>query len=78
MIMFYGRQGIALRGHSDDHVSWTEFEKRNLGNFVELLKFRAEHDHVLAQHLERAQRNATYTSKNDTEQNDRCYWYGHS
>ena len=62
-IMFCGRQGIALRGHSDDHVSWTEFEKRNLDNFVELLKFRAEHDHVLAQHLERAPQNATYTSK---------------
>ena len=62
-ITFCGRQGIASRGHSDDHVSWTEFEERNLGNFVELLKFRAEHDHVLAQHLERAPRNATYTSK---------------
>lgn len=62
-IMFCGRQGISLRGHSDDHVSWSEFEERNLGNFIELLKFRAEHDHVLAQHLKYAPRNATYTSK---------------
>ena len=62
-IMFCGRRGIFFRGRSDDHVIWSEFEERNLGNFIELLRFRAEYDHVLAQHLKCAPRNATYTSK---------------
>ena len=55
-----GRQGLAFQGHSDDHVSWNEFEERNLGNFVEFL---VEHDHILAKHLQNAPCNATYTSK---------------
>ena len=62
-IIFCGRQGLALRGHRDDHVNWDECEEHNLGNFIEMLKFRAENDHVLAEHLQGAPRNATYTSK---------------
>ena len=62
-VIFCGRQALSLRGHSDDRVSWNEFEERNPGNFIELLQFRAEHDHVLAQNLQSAPYNATYTSK---------------
>ena len=62
-VIFCGRQGLAFRGHSDDHVSLNDFEERNVGNFLELLRFRAEHDHILAKHLQSAPRNATYTSK---------------
>ena len=59
-----GRQGIALRGHRDDSTA----ETLNQGNFRALLSFRAETDIVLAQHLQSAQKNATYVSK--TVQND--------
>uniref|UniRef100_A0A1X7TFQ6 DUF4371 domain-containing protein n=1 Tax=Amphimedon queenslandica TaxID=400682 RepID=A0A1X7TFQ6_AMPQE len=47
-------QGLALRGHRDDNVDWTdEGYGRN----------EAETDHTLANHLAKAPRNATYTSK---------------
>lgn len=35
----------------------------NEGNFVELVRFQAETDPVLAQHLAKSPRNARYTSK---------------
>ena len=73
-VMFCGRQGLAFRGHNDDHVSWSELEERNLGNFVECLRFRAEHDRILARHLQSAPCNATYTSK--TSQNEMIYVVG--
>ena len=60
-----GKQGIALRGHRDDHFVWTdeEFEAENEGNFIELIRFRAETDDILRRHLNNAPRNARYTSK---------------
>ena len=52
-VLLCGKQGLALRGHRDDKISWTEDEDvhSNEGNFVELVRFRAETDPVLAQHL---------------------------
>ena len=35
----------------------------NPGNFIELVRFRAETDSVLAKHLKNAPQNAKYTSK---------------
>ena len=35
--MLYGKQGIALLGHRDDHIMWTndeELEAENEGNFI--------------------------------------------
>ena len=57
------KTGLALRGHRDDKVDWQTAETSNEGNFVELVRFRAENDEVLANHLENAPRNAIYTSK---------------
>ena len=66
VVMLCGKQGLAFRGHRDDHVVWTEpdeHETGNQGNFIELVRFRAETDDVLRRHLEGAPKNAHYTSK---------------
>ena len=70
IVMLCGKQGIALCGHRDDHIVWTdeEFEAENEGNFIELIRFRAESDDVLRRHLNNAPRNARHTSK--TVQNE--------
>ena len=66
VVMLCGKQGLALRGHRDDHVAWTEQEEHeaeNHGNFIELVRFRAETDDLLQSHLKNAPKNAMYTSK---------------
>ena len=65
IVMLCGKQGLALSGHRDDKVSWTNQEdvRSNKGNFVELVRFRAETDLVLTQHLTNSPSNARYTSK---------------
>ena len=65
IVLLCGRQGLALRGHRDDQISWTEDDDThsNQGNFVELVRFRAETDAVLAEHLAKSPRNKRYTSK---------------
>ena len=66
IVMLCGRQGLSLRGHRDDEVDWTEHEEQqaqNQGNFVELVRFRAETDYILRRHLEHGPRNGRYTSK---------------
>ena len=60
-----GRQNIALRGHLD---SCTDVEDarsagKNHGNYWALLNFRiSAGDTILRDHLQKAARNATYTS----------------
>ena len=70
IVLLCGKQGLALRGHCDDRISWEEDANThfNEGNFVELIRFRAETDSVLAEHLAKSPRNARYTSK--TVQNE--------
>ena len=64
IVLLCGKQGLALRGHRDDKIGWTDdASDSNEGNFVELVRFRAETDPVLAQHLDKSPRNARYTSK---------------
>ena len=65
IVMLCGIQGLAFRGHRDDKIIWTDVgeEHPNEGNFVELVRFRAETDPTLAQHLANSPRNARYTSK---------------
>ena len=65
VVLLCGRQGLALCGHRDDSVQWQSNaeDTGNLGNFIELVKFRAETDTVLADHLAFAPDNAKYTSK---------------
>ena len=69
-LLLCGRQGLGLRGHRDDRIAWIEDDDghSNEGNFVELVRFRAETDPVLADHLAKSPRKARYTSK--TIQND--------
>ena len=63
IVILCGKQGIALRGHRDDHIDWSSKSPTNEGNFIQLVRFRAETDALLAKHLAEAPRNAVYTSK---------------
>ena len=66
IVILCGKQGLALHGRRDDHVFPTkqeEKESENQGNFIELVRFRAQTDDVLRQHLQNVPRNALYTSK---------------
>ena len=63
IVLFCGKQGLAFRGHRDDRVDWSQEASINEGNFVQLVRFRAETDSTLADHLKESPRNARYTSK---------------
>jgi len=58
---------LAYRGHRDDQINFSNSEEfissHNEGNFIELVKFRAETDPILFNHLQNAPKNAKYTSK---------------
>ena len=59
-----GKQGLVMRSHRDDRVQWEdEHESLNEGNFIQLVRFHAQTDKVLADHLSNCPRNARYTSK---------------
>ncbi|VDI63109.1 Hypothetical predicted protein, partial [Mytilus galloprovincialis] len=59
---FCGRRGLALRGHRDDDQIQDKAQNYNLGNYKELVKFRAEAgDSVLDDHLKQCAKNASYT-----------------
>ena len=58
VILVCGMQGLPLRGHRDDKVEVTCTSEENVGNFLELVRFRAETDDVLRRHLETAPKNA--------------------
>ena len=55
VILFCGRQDIALRGHRETDLD------HNRGNYLELLELIAGHDSVVADKLHNGPRNATYT-----------------
>ena len=59
-VCFCGKQGISFSGHRDDSTC-KELAKR--GNFMQLVDFRAQTDNILHEHLEKAPKNAKYTSK---------------
>ena len=43
-VVMCGKQGLALRGHRDDNIAWTnegESESDNFGNFIELVHFQS-------------------------------------
>ncbi len=63
-VIFCGQQGLAFRGHAEDSPFDLSDTTTNRGNFHSLLKFRVDAgDLVLKEHLETADRNAIYTSK---------------
>ncbi len=62
IVLLLGKQGLAFRGHRDDRIEWEEQgDHDNRGNFVELVRFRAETDETLLKHLQNAPKNARYT-----------------
>ena len=63
IIILCGKQGLALRDHRDDGIDWQSEEISNEGNFIQLVRFRAETDTILSDYLLRAPKNACYTSK---------------
>ena len=63
IVLLCGKQGLALRGHRDDKLNWEDESCFNEGNFIQLVRFRAETDPILANHLASSPRNACYTSK---------------
>jgi hypothetical protein len=75
VVLVCGAQGLPLRGHRDDRVEVIHASEANVGNFLELVRFRAETDSVLRRYLETAPKNAKYTSK--TIQNE-CHRQAHS
>ena len=62
-VVLCGKQGLALRGHRDDGINWKEESSLNEGNFIQLVRFRAETDSILAKNLAESPKNACYTSK---------------
>ena len=42
MILLCGKQGLALQGHCDDGIDLDDPGEPNVGNFLELVRFRAE------------------------------------
>lgn len=59
-VSFCGKQGLPFLDHRDDS---TALDASSMGNFIELVRFRAENDDVLRTYLETLPRNALYTSK---------------
>ena len=51
--MFLGKQGLYFRGNRDDIIMWVEdeYKEENQGNFIELVRFRAETDSIVKKHL---------------------------
>ena len=76
IVILCGKQGLALRGHRDDKIDWQSDERSNEGNFVQLVRFRADTDTVLSTYLSKAPKNAHYTSK--TIQNELLSVFGDS
>ena len=64
IVILCGKQGIALCGHRDDGIHWEDDDgSLNEGKFMQLVRFRAETDTILADHLRKSPKNARYTSK---------------
>ena len=62
-VVLFGKQNMALQGHSEDSSHLDE-SSGNPGNFQALLNFRVEAgDKVLANHFTNDPRNVTYCSK---------------
>ena len=67
-IIFCGRQALSLRGLRDGlqfyNSSLLELPSVNVGNFLELIRFRvAAGDEILKKHILKAPSNAKYMSK---------------
>lgn len=54
---------MVSRGRHDDRINWKKEVSLNKGNFIQLVRFWAETDSILAKHLAESPKNARYTSK---------------
>ena len=61
--MLCAKQQIALRGHRDDRIDFSEPATSNEGNFLALIRLLAKHDDHLKEHLVNSPKNARYVSK---------------
>ena len=58
-----------MHGHRDNDIDWNDEKVHSTqGNFIELIRFRAETDNALKIHLKNAPKNAKYASKTIQEQ----------
>ena len=71
-VEFPAKQGLAFRGHHDNHVDFSSYEI-NRGNFIALAQLLAKGNNPLQKHLLSSSRQARYTSK--TIQNDVIHVY---
>lgn len=61
IVILCGKQGLALHGHHDDGICWEDdCGSSNEGNFIQLVRFRAETDTILADYLAKSPKNARY------------------
>ncbi|XP_057316227.1 52 kDa repressor of the inhibitor of the protein kinase-like [Hydractinia symbiolongicarpus] len=70
-ILLCGRLNIPLRGHRDDssyHPEVGSYSSGGVGNFIEILNYRARANPVFKETLDNSAKNATYISK--TAQNE--------
>ena len=61
IVLLCGKQGFAFHGHRNDNITW--WEEESDANHIELVRFQAETDEILHDHLKKAPKNAQYTSK---------------
>jgi len=59
-LLFYARQGIAIRGHREDEDSL------NKGNFLELLTLRAKDNHIIQRYFIEKEKTFRYVSDDYT------------
>lgn len=70
-LIFCGRQGISLRGHRDDETC--REDNLNMGNFKELLAFRAScGDNLLDDHLRSCKKKMRHTYQKHHKMN--CFY----
>lgn len=67
-VVLCAKQQIALRGHRDDKINFSEPAVSNEGNFIAIIRVLAEQNPVLKEYLVSGSKNAKHTSK--TVQNE--------
>ena len=67
IVTLCGKQGLALCGHRDDRIDWQSEERLNEGNFIQLVRFRAEIDATLSTYLSKAPKKCQLYIQNHPE-----------
>ena len=74
-VILLGKQDLAFRGHESSLASESSV---NLGNFLEILKYLAKYDDVIAAHLEKVEdeHRRLESKKEGTEKGDKSRRFG--